>query len=300
MSAKKSVWKSYLWRFYHGIPFKKELFSVIKPFYTPSQTARQRLYFLGPFHVPCGEKGFLLQNYGYFFENSIFWTGLTGAYEGISMSLWMKLCRDSQTIVDIGANTGIYSLVARALNPTAKIYAFEPVERVFNRMVENVKLNHYDIEMRMEAATNTDGFATVFDVDAEHEYSATLNKDFFTTHPASEGVIERKIVAKRIDTFIREEKVAHIDLMKIDVEMHEPEVLEGMVDCLKTMRPTLLIEVLSDEMGARVNALLQGRDYLFFNIDEKNAPKRVARVEKALSTNVLACSEAVARRLELL
>jgi FkbM family methyltransferase len=300
MTPKKSIWKTWLWRIYHGIPLKKELFSVVKLFYIPSKAVRQRLFFLGVFSVPCAEKSFLLQNYGYFFENSIFWTGLTGAYEGVSMSLWMKLCRDAKTIVDIGANTGIYSLVARALNPTARIYAFEPVERVFQRMVDNVKLNGYDIDLRMEAATNVDGHATVFDVDAEHEYSATLNKDFFTIHPADEGVVERRVVAKRIDTFIREEGVARVDLMKIDVEMHEPEVLEGMAECLKTMRPTLLIEVLSDEMGARVNALLQGRDYLYFNIDEKNPPKRVARVEKSLSTNVLACSESVARRLDIL
>jgi FkbM family methyltransferase len=289
-----------MWRVYHRLPFKKGLFSLIKRFYVPSEAARQRLFFLGVFRVPCAEKEFLLRNYGYSFENTIFWTGLTGSYEGISMSLWMKLCRDCETIVDIGANTGIFSLVARALNPRARIYAFEPVKRVFDRMRDNVALNGFDIDCRMEAATNVDGHATIFDVDDEHEYSATLNRGFYDAHPANAPLIESRVVARRIDTFIRENGVSKIDLMKIDVEMHEPEVLEGMAECLKTMRPTLLIEVLTDEMGERIHSLLQGYDYLFFNIDEEQGARRVGRVEKSASRNMLACSESIARRLNLL
>lgn len=300
MISTKPVWKTWMWRVYHRLPFKKELFSLIKLFYVPSEAVRQRLFFLGVFRVPCAEKEFLLRNYGYSFENTIFWTGLTGAYEGLSMSLWMKLCRDSETIVDIGANTGIFSLVARALNPRARIYAFEPVERVFNRMRDNVALNGFDIDCRMEAVTNVDGHAVIFDVDDEHEYSATLNRSFYDAHPANAPLIESRVVARRIDTFIRENGIPKIDLMKIDVEMHEPEVLEGMAECLKAMRPALLIEVLTDEMGERVHALLQGYDYLFFNIDEEHGAKRVGRVEKSAYRNVLACSESTARRLNLL
>ena len=297
---KKPIWKVWLWRIYHALPFKKEIFAVVKRFYVPSDAVRQRLFFLGVFEVPCAEKTFRLRNYGYFFENTIFWTGLTGGYEGVSMSLWMKLCRDAETIVDIGANTGIFSLVARALNPRARIYAFEPVQRVFDRMRDNVALNGFDIDCRLEAATNVDGHVTLFDVDAEHEYSATLNRGFYAVHPAAETVVESRVAARRIDTFIREQGVAKIDLMKIDVEMHEPEVLEGMAECLKTMRPTMLIEVLTEEMGERVHARLRGYDYLFFDVDEKGAPKRVSRIGKSGFHNVLVCSESVARRLEIL
>jgi tRNA1(Val) A37 N6-methylase TrmN6 len=42
------------------------------------------------------------------------------------LALWIKLCRQSETILDVGANTGVYALVAGAVNKKAKIFAFEP------------------------------------------------------------------------------------------------------------------------------------------------------------------------------
>ena len=43
-----------------------------------------------------------------------------------------------------------------------------------------------------------------------------------------------------------------VDLLKIDVETHEPAVLKGFLDLLRRDRPTLLIELLTDEVAAQV------------------------------------------------
>lgn len=45
--------------------------------------------------------------------------------------------------------------------------------------------------------------------------------------------------------------------MKIDVETHEPEVLEGVGEYLKKFRPSLLIEILDDEITAKVQNITQ-------------------------------------------
>ena len=47
----------------------------------------------------------------------------------------------SDVIFDIGANTGIFALVSGAANPKARIFAFEPVSRVFEKLKGNVALN---------------------------------------------------------------------------------------------------------------------------------------------------------------
>ena len=43
-------------------------------------------------------------------------------------------------------------------------------------------------------------------------------------------------------------KITKIDLLKIDVETHEPEVLEGYTKYIHLHKPTMLIEILNDEL----------------------------------------------------
>ena len=71
-----------------------------------------------------------MRHYGFQLENEIFWSGLTNGWEKISTRLWIELSKNSKVIFDIGANTGIYSLVSKSINPTSQVFAFEPVKRV--------------------------------------------------------------------------------------------------------------------------------------------------------------------------
>ena len=42
------------------------------------------------------------------------------------INLWVKACHYANTIMDVGAHFGIYSLPAAAVNPKATVYGFEP------------------------------------------------------------------------------------------------------------------------------------------------------------------------------
>lgn len=46
-----------------------------------------------------------------------------------------------ETIIDIGANTGIFSLYASRLFPDAMIYAYEPFQVNYDNLVKNIELN---------------------------------------------------------------------------------------------------------------------------------------------------------------
>ena len=48
---------------------------------------------------------------------------------------------ESDVVVDVGANIGVYSLYANFLYPEMHIYAFEPVERNFKQLHRNKKFN---------------------------------------------------------------------------------------------------------------------------------------------------------------
>jgi FkbM family methyltransferase len=289
--------KESLRQIYRAVPFKKELFSVVRAFYRPPKSVYQHLHFKGVFSVPVGGSSFLLKHYGMDVENTIFWEGLESSWEGTSLSLWSRLCEDAQVILDVGANTGVYSLVAKAVNPRARVIAFEPVRRVFEKLEANCKLNGYDIECVEKALSNSDGKAKIYDVPSEHVYSVTVNRNL---HDPGVPVIETEIETIRLSRFMETHpRPFKADLIKLDVETHEPEVLEGMGACLERDRPAMLVEILDDEVARRVEALVAGKGYLYYNIPETGTPRRQDRLTRSDDFNFLLCDPKTARKLGL-
>lgn len=283
---------------YNLIPFKKQFFLAIKYLFKPSENLYKHLHFVGIIKVRVDKnRSFKINHYGYQIENEIFWSGLTNGWEKESIKLWIKLCEKSNIVLDIGANTGVYSLIAKVVNPDSKVFAFEPVNRVFKKLEENIALNSFDIIAIEKAASNSNGSAVIYDTDSEHTYSVTVNKNL---SDISTKVIETKIETITLNSFVNKYNINRIDLIKIDVETHEPEVIEGFCDYLSIYKPTILIEILNDEVGKKVNNMINGLDYLFFNIDENNGIRQVDKITKSDYYNYLLCNKKVAINLGLI
>ena len=290
--------KQLLKSFYHAIPFKKEFFTVVKKVVKPRESVYKHLPFKGVFRVDVGGgKSFLLNHYGYMIENEIFWRGLKDGWEKESIGLWLKLCVRSEYIMDLGANTGVYSVIAKAVNPLSKVYAFEPVQRVFEKLKQNVSINSYDVICVDKAVSNYDGKAIIYDTNTEHILSVTVNFNYLDP---SVKVQEVEIETLTLNKFVRENKIPRVDLMKIDVETHEPEVLEGFSDYLKEFHPAMLIEILNNEIGAKVEKLTEGMGYLYFNIDENKGVHQTNHIVKSDYYNYLLCDAETAMGLGLL
>ena len=285
-------------RIYQWLPAKKLIFSGLRLIWKPSRSIYQHLHFTGIFSVPVRgtKRRFQVQHYGYQIENSIFWQGLEGGHEGTTLKLWSILCKNSKTILDIGASTGIFSLVAKTVAPDSKVYAFEPVERVFDKLKVNCDLNQFEVSLIKKAASNFDGLAKIYDLETEHIYSVTVNKDL-----GPEGYTRRivEIPTVTLKTFIEEEKLSEIDLIKIDVETHEVEVIQGMAEYLSKMRPTLFIEVLTQEVAEGLRTLFENLGYVFFDIDESGAIQALPQIERSTHYNLLVCQPQVAKDLSL-
>lgn len=284
---------------YNLIPFKKQLFSLLKLFYTPNDALLKHLHFKGVFKTKTSKSSsFKIMHHGNVIENELFWKGINNGWEKISLELWTTLCKDAKNIIDIGANTGIYSLVAKSINNNANVYAFEPVERVFDKLIYNNKLNNYNISCYQYALSNKNGKAVIYDIpEMEHIYSVTVNKDL--TLPGTK-TMKKEIKTKTLDTFIEENKIEKIDLIKIDVETHEPEVLEGYIKHIQKHRPTMLIEVLNDEIGGKIETLIQNLEYIYFNIDENHGLKKSKNIIQSDHYNYLICSVEKAQELNLI
>ncbi len=283
---------------YRLLPFKHFVFKIVRAVFRPGKNVYRHLHFKGIIRVPIDKTHeFKIYHYGYQIENEFFWAGYESAWEKVSLNYWKELCKISDVIVDVGANTGIYALIAKSMNAGADVYAFEPIDRNFEKLVYNCNLNEYKIHCEKKALSDSDGSAVVYEeLSNDIIYSVTVNKSLVEI---TGKVVKTPIEIVRLDHFIEQKKIQKIDLIKIDVETHEPEVLNGFGVYLQKFQPTMLIEILNDEVALKVEALLKDLPYLYFNIDEKSGIRKVEHLSKSDYFNFLICKKETAEKLGL-
>lgn len=293
LTVKKILKSIYLY-----LPFKQHLYKVVRFLFVLPHSIYQHLYFRGKFSVKVNDKHqFTLLHFGAKIENEIFWKGLYGNWEKESLKIWARACEYSNVVVDVGANSGIYALIAKTVRNSSKVYAFEPVERVFNRLNDNISLNNYDINSFQIGLSNYDGVATIYDPGGDHLYSVTVNKNIHVPDIECREVL---ITVNRLDTWYYKNISDPIDLVKIDVETHEPQVLEGFGEILSHQKPSLLVEVLNDDTASHLNNIFNGLGYLFFYIDESIGLIRKEKIERCRFYNYFLCQKAMAYKLDLI
>jgi hypothetical protein len=90
----------------------------------------------------------------------------------------------SLNFIDIGANTGFYSLLASA-SGAIKVVAYEPVPSIFAILKENVMASGLDVIPRQEALAEEQKTTSIYLPKSDNKYvetSASLNIDFRDQH----------------------------------------------------------------------------------------------------------------------
>lgn len=144
-----------------------------------------------------------------------------------------RLCDPDRVSLDIGANIGVYSFFLRRYSQ--HVYAYEPhpqLARGLERSLED------RVTVIASALSNRSGTAVLripLDRGEEQHALASVCQDFAD----AEGLREVEVPRLRLDDQAHD----NVGFIKIDVEQHEPEVLEGAMDTIRQQRPSLLIEV---------------------------------------------------------
>jgi len=277
---------------YSILPFKNQLFKVLRLFH-PGENITRHLKFKGKIKVQVDEKNsFYIQNNGDGIEQILFWHGIEG-WEKYSTRGWKALAKNSGTIVDVGANTGVFSLIAASVNPAAKIFCFEPVPFIYDMLQNNIQLNAFsNITPLCKAASDKSGMAKIQTLDSGNLYESSLDSGHMEhmTHLKKDlKVIFKEIETVRLDDFITNNNIRAIDLMKIDVESHEPAVIEGMGALLEKFQPILFIEILTGEVAEKLSRFFSPEKYIFFNISEEAGYQKVGTLSRSDSFNFLIC-----------
>ena len=179
------------------------------------------------------------------------------AYERDLIAQWVDWCRTTPApvVYDIGAYTGVLSVLAAKANPRATVHAFEPVARTIERAKINMRANGVarQVTLHNVAASNENGRA---------EINLYRSEDFL----GSGSSIDEKALpicgVKAIDVVRVDDALGGgaPDLVKIDVEGHELAVLRGMAETIQGSRPMIIVEVWPDT-SAEVLALLGSWGY---------------------------------------
>ena len=96
------------------------------PFCLPERIYRH-MGFKGAFVFKIEKNKLRFINVREVIANDIFYSGIFGNFEGETLRLWWEISKEVNGLVlDIGAHSGIYSLVAATANKQSSIVAFEP------------------------------------------------------------------------------------------------------------------------------------------------------------------------------
>ncbi|MEU3310720.1 FkbM family methyltransferase [Nocardiopsis sp. NPDC055551] len=167
-------------------------------------------------------------------------------------------------VLDIGANVGVYGLLAAARG-TRAVHAFEPTPRVAATARELAKTNGLPV-MVVECALGDRLGRASFTLSSTSDASNSLAAGFRTA-------AER--IEVRVDTVSRWcERTGTVPaVVKIDTETTEPEVIAGGIEALRAFRPWILCEVLPGRgVEKRLMRLLRPLDYGWYQLGDEVPP----------------------------
>ena len=180
----------------------------------------------------------------------------TGMHEDTECKLLESQIQKGQTVLDIGANIGYFSLhLSACVGQTGKVYSFEPDPGNLMILMENLSSNNCDnVQVIQKALSSELGKVSLYR--DEFNYGAhSLSSDNLAAGPKSEVEIE----AMTLDSFLRKEG-AHVDWIKMDIEGAEGLVLKGAQETLRKDHPSILMEFWPaglERMGTDPLALLE-------------------------------------------
>ena len=145
------------------------------------------------------------------------------SFNAIHKFIFEKIIKINELIIfDIGAHDGKSILRFKKKFPDAKIFSFEPTKNLFDKIS---KLSSEKIKIFNYALSNFDGEKKFF----HYEYLSGKTNSFYPMVENSKYKIQRtknknetetikNVKVKKLDTFIEENGISIIDLLKIDTQ----------------------------------------------------------------------------------
>lgn len=206
----------------------------------------------------------------------------TGLHEFNEMTFVLHFLRDKDVFFDLGANVGVYTLLASGVCK-AKSVALEPIPSTFNLLRQNIELNNLQYKVTLINAAAGDAPGTLI-------FSSAQDTTNHVIRPNEEANNTIEVDVIKIDSLVHYSPA----LLKIDVEGFESRVLIGAENILKSVALKAIIIELSNTVEYGFNDtythhLLTLNGFSPFSYDPFT--RKLSAIAELASDNIIYCRD---------
>jgi FkbM family methyltransferase len=163
------------------------------------------------------------------------------------MEFWRKWLKPGMTVIDVGANVGVYAFsAAKQVGSEGKVIAIEPFPKCVEYLQETSRINQLDwVKVYGAAASDQNGHVRL-SIQGASELNEVIIADNVEM-TSSNHYIEVPCIT--LDSLVEQEKIQSVNIMKLDAEGHELNVLQGARKILSEFFPIILYENVAGGQG---------------------------------------------------
>ncbi len=181
-----------------------------------------------------------------------------GSYEYAKQKAFSERVRPGDTVFDLGAHVGFYSLLASVLvGPNGRVFSFEPAPRNLGYLRAHLKLNQVTNCTVLEVAVGRTEGIGYFDMGPRRSMG----------HLGSESQDRLKVRIVALDELIASGQLPAPNVIKCDIEGGEYDALTGASEILSKTGPVILLATHGQEIHQRCCRFLEGLRYRLISLD---------------------------------
>ncbi len=207
---------------------------------------------------------------------NFFWKG---HHDTTSLDLWGKITKEKGVYIDIGAHTGLYTIIGLLSNPENVVISIEPSFLNMGRLISNLRLNGlFKNNSRFLGAVSKESGQGFFKV---HQDFSLMSKGGLLSDKGE------KVNIIKLDDIQTNDPKKIIKGLKIDTEGEEYNILLGAKNLIKNFYPKMIIEV-RNENKEKIQDFLKLFNYKFYLIEDINTPIHLNEIDITNVQNIYA------------
>jgi len=182
-----------------------------------------------------------------------------GSYKQERQKAFLANVRPGDVVYDLGANVGLYSLLASVLvGSGGRVFSFEPNPRNLEYLHKHLQLNGVTNCSVLEAAVS----------DSDGTASFDLGVNPLTGHLTAQSQNTLRVHTVALDSLIASGRLPPPNVIKCEIEGGEYDALRGASETLARHSPTVLLTTHGPEVHEGCCALLTDLHYRLTTLDK--------------------------------